>query len=214
MKKFLSYLWPDTKRFHSDVNGTLEVTYIDGEKILDTENANYSYGSLQKILEFGVKKVDLDSVGNILLLGLGGGSIIQSLRKKFKYQKDIVAVDIDPKIIQIAKEEFGVAEAANQKIVQQDALVYVRESQEKFQLVIIDLFIDTEVPPVFFEKEFCRNVGKMIDTNGSVIFNVGIKLIKETKKSKSVISHFGKEFHFQIYPNVKGSNFLLIGKKE
>ena len=86
MKKFLSYLWPDTKRFSSEINGILEVTYINGQKVLDTENANYSYGSLQKILEFGLTKVDLKLVENILLLGMGGGSIIKSLRENIEYK--------------------------------------------------------------------------------------------------------------------------------
>ena len=33
MKNFLSYLWPDTKRFSSEINGILEVTYINGKKV-------------------------------------------------------------------------------------------------------------------------------------------------------------------------------------
>jgi hypothetical protein len=76
MKKLFSYLWPSTRRFSSEINGILEVTYINGKKVLDTKNANYSYGSLQKILEIGLTKVDLNKVDNLLLLGMGGGSMI------------------------------------------------------------------------------------------------------------------------------------------
>lgn len=214
MKKFLSYLWPDTKRFSSEISGVLEVTYINGKKVLDTENANYSYGSLQKILEFGVAKVDLKSVENVLILGMGGGSIIQSLREVFEYKNNLVAVDIDPKVIKIAKEEFGITESENQRIIQDDAFQYVKNAKERFQLIIIDLFIDTNVPQVFFGKEFCQNVAKLLDTNGSFIFNIGINLEKEADKSKGIISHFGNEFDFKAYPNVKDTNFLLIGRKK
>ena len=87
MKKILSYIWPVTRKFPSEFNGTLEISYVNGKKVLDTKNANYSYGSLQKILEIGLTKVNLKSVENLLLLGLGGGSIIQSLRETFEYQK-------------------------------------------------------------------------------------------------------------------------------
>ena len=87
MKKFLSYIWPITHRFSSEINGPLEVTYINGKKVLDTKNANYSYGSLQKILKFGLTKIDLKSVENILILGMGAGSVIQSLRETFDYKK-------------------------------------------------------------------------------------------------------------------------------
>lgn len=63
------------------------MTYVNGKKVLDTENANYSYGSLQKILEIGLTKVNLKNVENLLLLGMGGGSIIHSLRNTFEYTK-------------------------------------------------------------------------------------------------------------------------------
>ncbi len=213
MKKFLSYLWPDTKRFSSEINGILEVTYIDGKKVLDTENANYSYGSLQMILEFGLTKVDLKSVENVLVLGMGGGSVIESLRETFEYKKNLIAIEIDPKIIQIANEEFGISESKNQRIIQEDAFQYVKTSNERFQLIIIDLFIDTEVPLIFFSEAFCQNVAQRIDENGFLIFNIGINLIKDSVKSKNIIAYFGKDFDFQIHPKVNGTNFLLIGKK-
>jgi len=40
MKKLFSYIWPTTRRFSSTINGTLEITYVNGKKVLDTENAN------------------------------------------------------------------------------------------------------------------------------------------------------------------------------
>ena len=44
MKKILSYLWPQTTKFPSDHNGNLEVTLYNGKKMLDSKNANYSFG--------------------------------------------------------------------------------------------------------------------------------------------------------------------------
>lgn len=213
MKKFLSYLWPDTKRYYSEINGTLEVTYIDGKKVLDTENANYSYGSLQKILEFGVSEINLKTVENTLILGMGGGSVILSLRDKFNYKKNVVAVEIDPKVIQIAAKEFGITESKNQKIIEEDAFKYVENSNDVFQLIIIDVFVDLNVPNKFFEKDFCYNVSKLIDKNGFFIFNIGVNLNEETDKSKEIISHFGKNFEITTYPAVNKTNCLLIGKK-
>lgn len=213
MKKILSYLWPSTQRFSSEINGTLEVTYINGKKVLDAENANYSYGLLQKILEFGLDKVDLKSVKNLLLLGMGGGSIIKSLRENYRYTKNIVAVEIDPKVIEIAKEEFGIAQSTNQKIVQADAFEYVHNCDKRFQLIIIDLFIDTQVPTKFYEKEFCQNVAKWLDNDGFVIFNIGMNLKNDSDLAQRIISNFGKNLVFQINRNVKGINSLLIGKK-
>ncbi len=212
MRKLLSYLWPTTRCFSSEINGILEVTYVNGKKVLDTENANYSYGSLQKILEFGLSKVDLKSVKNLLLLGMGGGSIIHSLRKRGFYEP-IVAVEIDPEIIKLAKKEFNIEEAGNLKIIQQNASKYVGESNEIFQLIIIDLFIDLNVPPIFYEKEFCGNVSKLLEKDGSIIFNVGVNLEKKSGTTEKLIANFGRDFQFQTHQKVNGTNSLLIGRK-
>jgi predicted membrane-bound spermidine synthase len=213
MKKFLSYFWPTTRRFSSEINGILEVTYINGKKVLDTKNANYSYGSLQKILEFGLKKIDLKSVENILILGMGGGSVIHSLRNTFKYTKNIVAVEIDPEIIKLAKQEFGISNSENLQIMEGDSFEFVKTSEDKFQLIIIDLFIDLNVPPIFYGKEFCENISKVLDINASIIFNVGVNLEKESGTSEKIIANFGSGFQVQMHNKVNGTNSLLIGKK-
>lgn len=72
MKKLLSYLFPITKKISSNINGELEITWADGKKYLNSLHANYSYGSLQKILDFGLSKVNFHQEANLLLLGLGG----------------------------------------------------------------------------------------------------------------------------------------------
>lgn len=213
MKKILSYIWPTTRRFSSEINGTLEVTYVNGQKVLDTPNANYSYGALQKVLEIGLTKVDLKSVENTLVLGMGGGSIIKSLRETFEYQKNIVAVDIDPEIIKLAKDEFGISSSERLQIIQQDASEYVKNSKEKFQLIIIDLFINLDVPPVFYEKEFCENVSALLQKNGFIIFNVGVNLKKKSNVVETIISNFGKGFKLQILSKVNRTNTLLIAQR-
>lgn len=213
MKKLFSYIWPNTRRFPSAINGTLEVTYVNGKKVLDTENANYSYGSLQKILEIGLTKVDLNAVENILLLGMGGGSVIHSLQNTFEYSKNIVAVEIDPEVIKLAKEEFGITSSKKLQIIEGDAFQFVKNSTEKFQLIIIDLFIDTNVPPIFYGKEFCENVANSIQSNGSFIFNVGMNLKKNSNTLESVTSYFGDNFKLQILPKVNGTNTLIVGQK-
>jgi hypothetical protein len=57
IRKILSYLIPipifKTKSYWSN---SIEVTWANGELVLDSENTNYSYGSLQRILRLGLKK--------------------------------------------------------------------------------------------------------------------------------------------------------------
>ena len=110
MIRLLSFFYPITRKVKSDYNGTIEITWYNGKKQLNTKNANYSYGSLQKILKTGLQKIELNHCKNILLLGLGGGSVIKTLRDDFDYQHYITAIDIDPVIINIAQEEFNITD--------------------------------------------------------------------------------------------------------
>lgn len=213
MKKFLSYFYPITRKIPSEVNGTMEITYTAGKKILNSENANYSYGSLQEILEFGLTKIDLKKVDNLLLLGLGGGSIIQSLRETFDYRNQIYAVEIDPRMIQIAKEEFGIVESWNTKIIEDDAFLFTKTTKRKYQLVIVDLFIDTEVPPIFYQKEFCDRLARNISPEGSFIFNVGMNPKNNSNIANQLVSFFKENFEVREFPQVHNKNLLLIGKR-
>jgi spermidine synthase len=129
--KLISFFVPVTRKVRSEPNGDLELTLIDGKKLLDTSQTNYSYGSLQRVLDFALRKIDLSDVKNVLLLGLGGGSVIKSLRHVFHYESGIVAVEIDPVIIQIATEEFGVIADDRTEIVCADAFEYVTGNAKK-----------------------------------------------------------------------------------
>lgn len=212
MAKILSYLYPITKKVHSEISGTLEITWYNGKKHLNTANANYSYGSLQKILKFGLDKIDLKKVNSILLLGLGGGSVIETLRHDFEYSKPIVAVDIDPVIIDIAKNEFHLKADANLQIICDDALNFMASNPQDFDLIIIDLFVDINVPKSFLALSFWQNVIKASATNGTIIFNASLEKTKSTALN-GVIEYLKTQFYTtEIYEKVNHTNTLIITK--
>ena len=215
MKKILSYIWPITaKTIDSDTNGKLEITYYNGKKMLNTKDANYSYGSLQKILEYALSKIEFDNVKHVLILGLGGGSVISSLRKKFDFNGGIQAVDIDEKIIAIAKNDFDICTSHNLMISKYDAYKFVKKNDKKHDLIIIDLFINNEVPDQFYSVIFCENISKLVNENGYFIFNLGLKG-KMTEKTEQVIAYFEKSIYFEtsLFKNIEGTNSVLIGRK-
>ncbi len=52
IKKLFSYLIPiKIYEAKSALSKSIEVTWANGELVLDSENTNYSYGSLQRILK-------------------------------------------------------------------------------------------------------------------------------------------------------------------
>jgi hypothetical protein len=56
---------------------SIEITWTNGELVLDSENYNYSYGSLQH-LKIGLKSIGFDKIikmNHVLILGVAGGSV-------------------------------------------------------------------------------------------------------------------------------------------
>jgi len=212
MVRLLSYFYPITKKIKSEYNGTVEITWYNGKKQLNTKNANYSYGSLQKILKIGLKNIDLNPCKNILILGLGGGSVVKTLREDFNYQNSITAIDIDPVIISIAKKEFDISEDQKLEILCADALEFMAKNNKEFDLIIIDLFVDTEMPDSFFSESFWNNITKSTGQNGSVLFNASLHQ-KDDKKLSRVIALLKKNnYAIQKLENVNETNTLLIAK--
>ena len=207
MKKFLSYIFPFTKKIISPFNGTLELNYTNGKKVLDSANANYSYGSLQRVLKYALQHTDLTGVKTVLLLGLGGGSVIETLLTEFKYTGSITAVDIDPVIIELAKNEFGIQEDNELKVICSDARTYLESTNEKFDLIIVDLFIDNRIPTPFFNLEFWKLLQKASDKKGKIIFNT----IEETSSEMEVIKNYMKEnFELKLLKKVEETNTVYI----
>ena len=213
MKRLLSYLYPITKKIKSKYSDTLEITWYNGKKHLNTKNANYSYGSLQQILKFGLKQIQLKTVENILVLGLGGGSVIETLRKDFNYKKQIYGVDIDPVIIDLAKEEFSLKTDQNLKIICQDAVDFLDETHLNFDLIIIDIFIDTEVPNFVLEEHFWTAILKTASAKHQIIFNAALHQNNDQKLA-SIISILNQnKYKTETLNKLNGTNTLLIAQR-
>jgi spermidine synthase len=213
LRRLLSFVWPQTTFVPSRYNGTLEVTWVGGRKILDSKNANYSYGTLQRILEIALAKINLSNANSILVLGLGGGSVVDSLRNRFGYLGRITAVEIDPVVIRIAKEEFNIVPDAHFEIIEDDAYIFVTYTKETFDVVIVDLFIDDKVPPQFYSWHFCDSLKRVCAPGGQVVFNLGLSQ-HTVSDHEDVIDYFRNApgFLFTIAENVAGTNVVLIAQ--
>ena len=215
MKKFLSFLFPIAqKKLTSKISGELEINFVDGKKVLDTKSSNYSYGSLQKILHRGLEEINFDDTfQSILVLGLGGGSVVETIRKDFKSKAFIELVDIDETVIAIAKEEFGIEAYGNLKIIQSDAADYLKKTNQKFDLIIVDIFIISIVPRQFTENDFLNELITHLSPNGKIIYNTMCETMPETEfnRIKSTLSKDG--CRIKVLEKVQQTNNLILVTK-
>jgi len=81
LNKLLSFLFPITIfKKNSLVSSSIEITWNNGELVIDSKNTNYSYGSLQRILRKGLLSIgfmNIKTMDSILVLGVAGGSVIK-----------------------------------------------------------------------------------------------------------------------------------------
>ena len=92
------------------------------------------------------------------------------LSQKFPWLK-IIGVEIDPVMIDITKEYFGLGDGRNLRIFKTDAQKFIRTNRSKFDLILVDLFLGPNYPVQFEEAEFLQKLSQTLSKNGIVIFN-------------------------------------------
>jgi spermidine synthase len=175
LKKLLSYFIPiNVFQQKSNISQTLEVTWIDGELVLDSKNTNYSYGNLQRILRKGLKFIGFERIktmDHILVLGVAGGSVIKTLVDEIDFEGKITGVEIDNSVITIANEYFHLDQIKNLEIIIDDAFEFVLKTNDKYDLAIIDVFQDTKMPNFLFETFFINRICYLLQPKGFILFN-------------------------------------------
>ncbi|MEC4113810.1 spermidine synthase [Myroides pelagicus] len=217
--KFLSYFFPITvKKYSSSISNQLDITWQKGELNLNSKNTNYSYGNLERVLRDGLKYIGerkIKNMDSILILGLGAGSVVDTLRNHIQYENKITSIELDPIVIDLGKKYFKLNELQHKHtIIQIDAFEYALRSKETFNLIIIDIFQDHIMPSFLFEDYFIRHIKKMLRKDGFILFNT-ITLNQEHKlRNEKFISLFDNtNYSTRIYPKSLKYNELLTIKK-
>ncbi len=159
-------------RSNSTLNPGLQVWYAYGRKMLNSENVNYSFGTLDKVFRSAFKQLELKNrnVEAALLLGLGAGNVPQLLRHSNPKAK-VTALEFDPEVIRLGKEFFGLGEVPNLEIKEGDAFEFIPTCTVTFDLIIVDLFVDENVPEAASSQKFLEKLAALLNKNGLVVFN-------------------------------------------
>ncbi len=216
-QRLFSYFIPiNIYKQNSPVSKTLEVTWNNGQLVLDSENTNYSFGSLQRILRKGLKYIGFNRIEkfeNILVLGVAAGSVIRTLTEDIKFKGQITGVDIDPNIVDIANKYFQLDTIPNLEIVIDDAFEFVLKTKQKYDLIIIDIFQDTIMPDFLFEDFFINRINFLLNPNGFILFNTMVINKKDSERNLAYKDKFNSDFSLRMYPKVAFHNELFTIKK-
>ncbi len=212
----ISYLFPITlEQTSSPYNKILEVQLRKGRYMLLTENAIYSYGDLYDNYTDSFKRIDLPNDENteILVLGLGLGSIPQMLEEVWHKKYCYTCIDIDEKIIGLADKYVLKNLKSPIDIIKGDALHWVDITEQTFDIICVDIFLDIATPIAFRETAFLQRCNELLNPNGILLYNCLGYNEKDCTETESFYNNIFK-YAFENTELWKlRANYMLVAKK-
>lgn len=208
-KYILSYFYLVTiKKITSEYNPGLCIQMEAGRLLLNTTNANYSYGNLHKVFEevFELIEIDNNPPEKLLLLGLGTGSVIDILQRQYGLHPQITAVEIDLAIIDSLKF-WNKTDLEKTEIIQGDAFEIIKNLKPGYNLIIVDLFIDLDVHPQIHSKEFIEQIKFLLAPEGEILINY----VVNTKLQKQEFAEF-QLLLLNYFKEIKGHEVMNMNR--
>jgi spermidine synthase len=149
-----------------DKNG-LRHLLIDGgtHTIIDTASwtSTYSYTALFNLIRTHYKRP-----GELLLVGLGGGSIAKNF---VRVGWNVDAVEIDPVVTAIAKEYFNFL-PTDATIFHMDGRQYLQAVPKHYDFIILDAFGSSSIPFHLVTKEAFQLIADRLKPGGYIGMNI------------------------------------------
>lgn len=101
-----------------------------------------------------------------LLMGLGGGSIAKNLLEK---GMQVDACELDQRIADVAHRYFHLSPDVN--ITIDDARHFIRTSEKKYHLIVMDMFKGEDPPNHVFTLESIQKLKTMLEPDGLIMVN-------------------------------------------
>lgn len=178
---------------------TYQAGYID--------SFNYQ-GNLPYINYFLIPALMNKNIKNILLIGFGSGILINQLEKVLDL-KNIDIVDIEENIFQIAKDYFNFKQSNKQNFYLQDALIYLKTTNKKYDLIIVDVAGDEGIDERFCEQDYISLIKKHLKKEGIFVSNLPSSRDIFNKKNTFALSQielYRKNFSYVDIYNGETSN--------
>ncbi len=207
-----SHLWPINVAQFGAGSEKLELLFYQGRLQLNSANANYSYGNLQTAFErlFNEVEIPWTDVKKSLVLGFGLGGVCDLMHKR-NPEMNITGVEVNKQVVVWHREYF---DRRNVNLVETDALHYLSHTEPKnFDLIIVDLYQDLDVPNQFQTKKFVSSLSASLNTKGIVIFNQVVSNEGQKQEFAELLGFFSSEFQEIEVNHQMEINRFIVSKR-
>ncbi len=182
-------------------------------KIVQTEmdlNSKTSTSDYIKMIDTLIPMQKVKS--NALILGLGGGLLANLLDNK-NYKVD--GVEFDARIIDAAKDFFNLKNSISTYC--EDARYFINNCNEKYDLIIFDLFKAEEQPSHIITIESLSKVKEMLNKDGLIVINWHGYIKKPLGEGTQILLNTLRKSQFKVVIRSSSSkedysNTLIIAK--
>jgi spermidine synthase len=147
---------------------------------------------------------------SILIVGLGGGTLVDVLVRALP-DADIDVAEIDPAVVRVATQFFGLRPSPRVHVHEEDGRVYVKRalrSGKRYDLVMLDAFDHEYIPEHLLTQEYLREVKALLTPGGIVAANTFSTSRLYDHESVTYASVFGPFY------NVKSNNRVIIARPD
>ena len=115
---------------------------------------------------------------SVLLVGLGGGAVVQFLNRYFpELQLDVV--ELDPVVVKVASDYFGTRESGRTRIFVGDGRDFLQRATQRYDLILLDAHLhpgaetDKTGHPLSLQTQaFYRSLHERLEPGGAALFNL------------------------------------------
>lgn len=141
-----------------------------------------------------------DNPTRILIIGLGGGTLVHTYSTLFP-NAQIVVAEIDEAVVRVAREFFDYQDTNKIKTVTEDGRLYIKRAglrKEKFDLVILDAFNGDYIPEHLMTAEFLEEAKALLPPNGMLVANTFSSSRLYSAESQTYAQVFGSIFNIRM----------------
>lgn len=153
------------------------------------------------------------TVRDVCVIGLAGGTAAQRMFDTYGPNLHIDGVEIDPKIVDVARRFFNMNEP-NLHVIVQDGRYYLRATDKHYDMIAVDAYHQPYIPFQLTTKEFFQEASAHLTSNGTFVVNAGrsttdyrlVDVISQTMRA--------------VFPNVylidtpAFTNTMVVGTKQ
>jgi len=132
-------------------------------------------GGIWDLLYLPAFASEQNTLQRVLVLGVGGGTVLQQIKKYF-LPEEIIGIELSPVHLVVAREHFGLTDTSF-KLVEDNAINWLENySGEKFDLIIDDLYGHHDgiaERAIKVNKQWAGSLLKHLSVDGMLIINFG-----------------------------------------